>query len=158
MSFDLRKFSFGGPAAIVSSMALIIGLDAATASRATVVTSLLIIGVGDNLTDSFSVHVYQESEKTGKSKAFQTTAANFATRAGVTSSFVLIYLFVPPSFAIKSCILWGFMLLSCLSFMLARVRDTSVAAEILEHSGLAVVVIALSKGIGACMPFLMGAS
>ena len=43
---DLRKFSFGGPAAIVTGMALIVGLDAATAAKSTVVTSLLIIGVG----------------------------------------------------------------------------------------------------------------
>ena len=37
---DLRKLSFGGSAAIVTSMGLIVGLDAATAAKATVVTSL----------------------------------------------------------------------------------------------------------------------
>jgi hypothetical protein len=65
-------------AAIVSSMALIVGLNAATASHATVVTSLLIIGIGDNLTDSFSFHIYQESEKHFKRKSFERMAANFA--------------------------------------------------------------------------------
>jgi len=157
MRFDIRKLSFGGPAAIVSSMALIVGLDAATASRATVVTSLLIIGIGDNLTDSLSVHIYQESEKSSKSKAFETTAANFVTRVVVTFSFVLLFLFVPALVAIDVCVVWGFILLSCLSVLLARVRGTSVVWGIVEHSALAMIVIALSKGIGVCMPFLMSA-
>ena len=52
---DLRKFSFGAPAAIVTGMGLIVGLDAATAAKATIVSSLLIIGIADNLTDSLSV-------------------------------------------------------------------------------------------------------
>ncbi len=155
MPFDIRKLSFGGPAAIVSSMALIVGLDAATASRATVVTSLLIIGIGDNLTDSLSVHIYQESEKSSRRKAFETTAANFITRAIVTFSFVLLFLYLPASVAIDVCVVWGFILLSCLSILLARVRGTSVVWGIVEHSGLAMIVIALSKGIGACIPFLM---
>lgn len=157
MRFDIRKLSFGGPAAIVSSMALIVGLDAATASRATVVTSLLIIGIGDNLTDSLSVHIYQESEKSSKRKAFETTAANFVTRVVVTFSFVLLFLFVPALVAIDVCVVWGFILLSCLSVLLARVRGTSVVWGIVEHSVLAMIVIALSKGIGVCMPFLMNA-
>jgi hypothetical protein len=157
MPFDIRKLSFGGPAAIVSSMALIVGLDAATASRTTVVTSLLIIGVGDNLTDSLSVHIYQESEKSSRRKAFETTAANFVTRAIVTFSFILLYLFTPASVAIDICVLWGFVLLSCLSVLLARVRETSAVWGIAEHSALAMIVLALSKGIGFCMPFLMNA-
>ena len=61
--FDLRGVSFGSPAAIVTSMALIVGLDAATATKAQVVGALLIIGIADNLTDSLSVHIYQEAER-----------------------------------------------------------------------------------------------
>lgn len=54
---DLRRLSFGGPAAIVTSMALIVGLGAATAGKAAIVGSLLVIGLADNLTDSLSVHL-----------------------------------------------------------------------------------------------------
>src|ERR1700732_1690668 len=67
---DLRSVSFGSPAAIVTCMGLIIGLDAATATKAAVLGSLLIIGVADNLTDSLSVHIYQEAERLGERRGF----------------------------------------------------------------------------------------
>ena len=58
-----RKFSFGGTSAVVTSMGLIIGLGAAGAGKATIVSGLLIVGFADNMTDSLSIHMYQEAEK-----------------------------------------------------------------------------------------------
>ena len=84
------RISFGGTAAIVTSMALIAGLDAAHAGRATMVSALLIAAVADNLTDSLSVHTYQESERLEQREAFVGTLTNFATRFIVCLSFVLI--------------------------------------------------------------------
>ena len=54
---DLRKLSFGSPAAITTSMGLIVGLGSATALKSTIITSLLIIGIADNLTD-FTERLY----------------------------------------------------------------------------------------------------
>ena len=105
---DLRSVSFGSPAAIVTSMGLIIGLNAATAGKAAVVGSLLIIGIADNLTDSLSVHIYQESEKLAQRRAFATTVANYIARLLVTLSFVLLVLLLPGPVAIFACTLWGF--------------------------------------------------
>ena len=89
---DLRKVSFGGPVAIVTSMGLVVGLDAATAAKATVVSTLLIIGIADNLTDSLSVHIYQESERLPEREAFVTTVANFFAWFLVSISFIAIVL------------------------------------------------------------------
>ena len=58
-----RIFSFGSTSAIVTSMGVIIGLGAATARTATIVSSLLIFAVADNISDSLSIHMYQEAEK-----------------------------------------------------------------------------------------------
>jgi VIT1/CCC1 family predicted Fe2+/Mn2+ transporter len=154
---DLRKLSFGGPAAIVASMALIVGLDAATAAKTTVVAGLLIIGVADNLTDSLSVHIYQESEKLAQRKAFATTVANFFTRLLVTLSFVSLFLQLPTTAAIYVCLAWGFLLLSGLSWLLARVRGVAAFPEIWKHSVVAVAAIAASKAIGDWLPGMVGA-
>jgi hypothetical protein len=51
------RISFGGTAGIVTSMALIVGLDAANAGRAAIMSALLIAAVADNLTDSLSIHM-----------------------------------------------------------------------------------------------------
>jgi VIT1/CCC1 family predicted Fe2+/Mn2+ transporter len=155
MMLDLRKLSFGGPGAIVTSMALIVGLDISTAAKTTVVTSLLIIGIADNLTDSLSVHIYQESERMAERQALRTTVGNFLTRLTVALSFIFLFLLFPTSIAIYICVAWGFILLSALSCLIARVRHASAISEVWKHSAVALVVIALSKAIGAWLPAMM---
>jgi VIT1/CCC1 family predicted Fe2+/Mn2+ transporter len=145
---DLPSVSFGSPAAIVTSMALIIGLDAATVTKAAMIGSLLIIGVGDNLTDSLSVHIYQESKRLAERQAFRTTLANYIARLVLSMSFVLLVFLLPRSFIIYVSIVWGFSLLSGLSYLLARARHVSAFPEIYQHVGVAIVVIVISKAIG----------
>ena len=146
--FNVRTVSFGGTAAIVTSMGLIVGLDAATATSATLLGGILIAGLADNLTDSLSVHVYQESEKLPERDAFRTTAVNFAVRAALSFSFVLLLVSLPRTIAVQVSLIWGFVMLSCLSYLVARMRSVSPFGEIWKHGAVAVVVIVLSKMIG----------
>ena len=154
--FDLRWISFGSPSAIVTSMALIVGLDTATATRMTVLASLLIIGIADNLTDSLSVHIYQESERLAEKHAFRTTVANFAARFAVSLSFILLFLVLPTVVAVYACLAWGGFLLSWLSYLLAKARGVGPLSEILKHLGVAVAVIVLSSAIGLLIRSLAG--
>lgn len=153
---ELRKLSFGGPAAIVTGMALIVGLDAATVAKSTVITGLLIIGIADNLTDSLSVHIYQESERLAQRDAFRTTVANFFARFFVCITFIVILLLLPTSRAIPLSLIWGFVLLSVLSYFLARTRGVGAVSEILKHCAVALAVIATSGAIGAWLPAMIG--
>jgi hypothetical protein len=77
---DLRlpTMSFGAVSAIVTSIGLIIGFGAAGISKSTIIAGLLIFGLADNLTDSLSIHIYQESEKLEEHAAFKATLSNFA--------------------------------------------------------------------------------
>ena len=157
---ELRKLSFGGSAAIVTGMALIVGFDAATVAKSVVVTGLLIIGIADNLTDSLSVHIYQESEGLSEGlierDAFRTTVANFFARLFVCIAFVAVLLLLPASIAIPVSLILGFALLSVLSYFLARARGVSTISEILKHCAVAFAVIAISKAIGAWLPAVVG--
>jgi VIT1/CCC1 family predicted Fe2+/Mn2+ transporter len=154
--FDLRWVSFGSPSAIVTSMALIVGLDTATASRATVLASLLIIGIADNLSDSLSVHIYQESEQLVQAHAFRTTIANYLARFTVAMSFFFLFLALPTGPAVYISIVWGFVLLALLSYLLAKVRKVSAISEIIKHTGVAAVVVLVSKVMGMAIRGLTG--
>jgi len=145
---DLRGLSFGGTAALVTSMGLVVGFDAVTAAKSTIISGLFIVGLADNLTDSLSVHVYQESERLPEKEAFRTTVTNFIARFGISLSFVAIFVFAPASAAVFLCIAWGFTLLSCLSYFLARARAVSPSLEIVKHTAVAMLVIVISKIIG----------
>jgi VIT1/CCC1 family predicted Fe2+/Mn2+ transporter len=149
---DLKRFCFGGPAAIVTSMALIVGLNAATAAKQAIVTSLLIIAVADNLTDSLSLHLFQESERKAEREAFVTTLVNFLTRLVISATFVVILLLLPTPLDVCASTLWGFVLLSALSHLLARSRQVGSATAIIKNCLIALGVIAASTVIGDWIP------
>jgi VIT1/CCC1 family predicted Fe2+/Mn2+ transporter len=145
---QIRNFSFGATAAIVTSIGLIVGLDAATAAKATILSGLLIIAIADNLTDSLSVHIYQESEQLEPRAAFHATLTNFAARLGLSLSFAFLVLILPLRVAVIASILWGLLLLTGLSYVVARSRKLPVLREIAKHVAIAVIVMASSKTIG----------
>lgn len=155
---DLRGVSFGSPAAIVTSMALIVGLDAATVTRAAVIGALLIIGIADNLTDSLSVHIYQEAERLAERQAFRTTVKNFAARLVVAVSFVFLFVLFRPALAVHACVLWGFFLLSALSYLLAKSRGVRPLPEIGKHAAVALIVIVVGKGLGVLIRTMIGSA
>lgn len=142
------RVSFGGTAAIVTSMALIAGLEAADAGRAGVISGLLIAAVADNLSDSLSVHMYQESERLEQKDAFIGTVANFATRFVVCVSFVVIVVFLPKHLATVWGVAWGLLLLTTLTCILARYRKVNAVSEVIKHVGVAVAIIIVSQRVG----------
>lgn len=142
------RISYGGSAAIVTSMALVSGLDAAGATKSVAVSALLIAALADNLTDSLSIHIFQESEQLEQKEAFAGTVTNFVTRLLVCLSFALLVGFLPISIAVESIIVWGMSLLAALTFMVARERKVGVLLEIAKHLLVAAAVIIVSKAIG----------
>ncbi len=142
------RISFGGTAAIVTSMALIAGLDAAHAGKASLVSALLIAAVADNLTDSLSVHMYQESERLAQREVFIGTLSNFATRLIVCLSFVLMAALLPDHVSAVWGLLWGVFLLVILTYVLARYRNVSALSEVAKHLGGALAIILVSRQVG----------
>ncbi len=146
--FKPASVSFGGTAAIVTSMGLISGLAAANGSRASVMGALLIAAVADNLTDSLSVHMYQEAERLEQREAFLGTLANFGTRLLLCLTFVLIVAVFGVPAAAGWGIVWGMALLSGLTYLVARHRGVSALSEVGKHVTVAIVVIVVSQVLG----------
>lgn len=146
------RFSFGGTAAVVTSMALIMGLQAAAATRPAIVSGLLIVAVADNLSDSLSIHMYQESESLEPKAAFRSTVTNFATRLLATLAFILLVVSVPRPLMVPASIAWGLGLLVILSFFIARQRGQGPISEAFKHVLAAAVIIGISRTIGAWIP------
>lgn len=142
-------FSFGGTAAIVTSMGLILGLEAAASSRQAMVSALLIVALADNLSDSLSVHVYQEAEHLESREAFRSTAANFVARLLVALSFVALVVAVPAVVLAAVTLAWGFLLLAWLTYLIARARGARADKEIGKHVLVAAIVLGISRWLGS---------
>ena len=146
---NLRRISFGATSATVTSMGLIIGLGAAAAEKATILSGLLIVALADNLTDSLSLHVYQEAERLNGRAAFRATLTNFSARVLVALTFVLVVVLLPAPYASIAALGWGVLLLATLSYLVAKTRAVSPWSEVGKHLGIAALVIGASRMIGA---------
>ena len=145
----LTTLSYGGTAAIVTGMGLVVAFDAGTTSKATLVSSLLVVAIADNLADSLAIHVYQESENLDPRKAFRSTVANYVTRLVVAGSFVILAVVMPAPGLVPVVLAWGMALLCALTYFVARARGVAPGLEVLKHLAVAIVVIVVSRGIGA---------
>ena len=141
----ISRISFGSTAAIVTSMALITGLNAAGTAKSILISALLIAALADNLTDSLSIHIYQESARLDEREAFISTLSNFITRLLGSLSFVLIVVVFPPNVVVPGSVVWGMLLLGVLSYFLARERNVRILPEVIKHLVVAAVAIIISK-------------
>jgi len=150
-----RRFSYGGTAAVVTSMALIGGLSAADATKPIIVSALLIAALADNLTDALSIHIFQESEALDDKDAFAGTLANFVARLLLCLSFVALVGLFPLAHAAPVAIAWGMLLLAALTYLVARERKTRPLPEVVKHLVVASAVIiaswAIGHGVGAVL-------
>ena len=137
----MKRISYGSTAAIVTGMALITGLSGVGSVKST------IAALADNLTDSLSIHIYQESEHLNGRDAFIGTLTNFATRLLLSLSFVVIVIFFQPKAVVCVAVAWGLFLLGVLTFLVARERNAGIFSEIVKHLSLAVAVLMISKAI-----------
>jgi hypothetical protein len=142
------RISYGGTAAVVTSMALIGGLGAADATKPVIVSALLIAALADNLTDALSIHMFQESERLPEHDAFRGTVSNFVTRLLLCISFVALVGSFPLAQVARIATAWGMLLLAILTYLVARERRAKPWLEVVKHLFIASAVIIVSGAIG----------
>jgi vacuolar iron transporter family protein len=156
--FNSAKYSFGATSAIITSLALITSLNINSAAKLGVVGSLLIVALADNISDTLGIHIFQEGESFKKKEVWISTGTNFLTRLLVVAVFVLLVIFFPPSIALFLSILYGFLVLTFISIVIAKKRQTSALKSVLEHLLIATVVIIASKLVGGIIRSLYSTS
>lgn len=139
------KFSFGATSGIITNLGIIVGLDKVTHPRLSIIGAILIVAIADNISDSLGIHIYQESECLSQKEVWSSTVTNFITRFLVSLSFIVLVLMMPLAFAVTCSVIWGFFLLSILSYTIARIRGVNPRQAIFEHLCIASVVILASN-------------
>jgi hypothetical protein len=143
----VSDFSFGAVSAVITCLALITSLDTAATSKLAVIGSLCVIALADNISDTLGIHIYQEGEYTSFRKVWRLTASNFLARLCVIAVFILFVLLLPPMVAIICSIIYGFFILTVISYLVAQKRQVKPFKIIAEHIAIAIVVLVLSKYI-----------
>jgi VIT1/CCC1 family predicted Fe2+/Mn2+ transporter len=142
------KFSFGATSAIITNLGLITGLDTLTHPRLSIIGGILLIALADNISDSFGIHIYQESECIGSKEVWLSTLSNFLTRIFVSLVFIILIAALPIGLAVACSMAWGLTLLAVMSYVIAKDRKVNPFQAIFEHISIAIVVITLSHFVG----------
>jgi VIT1/CCC1 family predicted Fe2+/Mn2+ transporter len=135
------KFSFGMTSATVTDLALIVGLNQTANAKMSIIAAILIIALADNISDSLGIHIFQESERIDRKEIWLSTSTNFITRILVSLTFMLLVIFLPMNLAVISSIVWGLLLLTFLSYTVAKDEGINPSLEVIKHLGIAILVI-----------------
>ena len=145
----LVGLSFGITSAAITTLGLIVGLEAATSSLKVVLGGILTIAIADAFSDALGIHISQESEKSNTVKeVWIATIVTFFAKFLFALTFAVPFLFLPISQAMSAGIIWGLFIIVALSFYLARKEKENPLWSIGEHLLIAVVVIFLTHQAG----------
>ncbi len=150
MKLSVRKgFSFGLTSAIITTLGLIVGLYSGTHSRIVVIGGILIIAIADALSDSLGIHVSEEAEnKHTAREVWESTLSTLLSKFFFAFTFVIPVLLLELGTAVIVSIAWGMLLLSALSFRIARAGKNNPWSVISEHLAVALLVIAVTFYLG----------
>ena len=145
---EARKYIFGATTAIITNMALIIGLHNSANAKMGIIGGLLVIAIADNISDALGIHIYQEAEDINYREVWIGTFTNFLARFFVSLGFILIVWFAPADIGMYLALSYGLTLLAVFSVIIARIKKKSALASVIEHLGIAIGVMVLSKYVG----------
>lgn len=143
----LSNFSFGAVSAVITCLALITSFDINDKSKLIVIGSLSVVALADNISDTLGIHIYQEGEFSSFRKVWKVTLSNFIARLCVILMFMLFVFILPPMLAVACSILYGFLILTGISYLVAQKRHVAPKPIIVEHIVIALLVLGLSKYI-----------
>lgn len=140
---------FGATSGVITTLGLITGLNSGTQSITAVLGGILVIAVADSMSDALGIHIAEEADpETGPQHVWSATITTFITKFVFALSFAIPLLLLPLGPAVLASIAWGMFVIIVLSYYLARSQGEAPLAIILEHLGIAILVIVLSHFIG----------
>lgn len=138
------KFSFGGTSGIITNLAIIIGLNTLSNAKISIIGSLLVVALADNISDTLGIHIYQESEGLTKKEIWISSLTNFLARFLVSLGFIFIVYFLPINLAVTVSTVYGLFVLSIISYLISKRKKVNPWQAITEHIIIALVVMFLS--------------
>lgn len=136
------------------------GLDSATNSVMVVIGGIIIISVADGLSDSLEMHISTESnqknpfKKKSKLSLLKIALATFFTKLVFGLSFLIPIFLFDLRTAIIVNIVYGLLLLTILSYKIAKDNKENPLHTIIEHLTVAIGVLIVSSFIGTTVSMI----
>jgi VIT1/CCC1 family predicted Fe2+/Mn2+ transporter len=140
---------FGVTSGVITTLGLIVGLHAGTHSTLAVVGGVITIAVADACSDALGIHISEEGEHMHSTREiWHATLATFLSKFLMALTFLVpLWLCSLPT-AIVVSIGWGLIVITLLSYQLARSQGVQPGKVVGEHLAIAIVVVALTHALG----------
>ena len=125
-----------------------VGLHSQANAKISIIGGILVIALADNISDSFGIHIFQESENVDTLEVWISTFLNFSSRFLISLGFIALILLLPLNTAIIASIVLGLILLAALSYLITKNEGKNPYLAILSHVLTAIFVIIVSNFAG----------
>jgi len=140
---------FGATSGVITTLGLIAGLNAGTHSMTAVLGGIFVIAVADSMSDALGIHLAEEADANATADhIWAATVSTFLNKLVFALSFAVPLLLLPLEQAVIASVVWGMVVITVLSYFIARAQKASAVAIIAEHLGIALLVVVLSHLIG----------
>lgn len=150
-------FSFGLTSGVITTLGLMVGLYASTSLKSVVIGGILAIAIADSFSDALGIHVSEESEnKHSTREIWEATLSTFFFKLFFALTFVVPVLLLELPTAILISLAWGFLLLTAISYNIAKKRKEKPIKVIFEHVAIATLVIIATNYVGGLINKVFG--
>jgi VIT1/CCC1 family predicted Fe2+/Mn2+ transporter len=141
--------TFGLTSGVITTLGLIVGLHSGTHSRAVIIGGIITIAIADAFSDALGMHLHEESENdhTG-AEIWASTFATLVAKFVMAGTFLVPILLFDLSTAISISLLWGAVVLTALSYKLARSQKQHPLRVITEHLVIGALVVLTTHAVG----------
>ena len=134
-----------------------VGLHSGTNSKLAVIGGILTIAIADAFSDALGIHISEESEGRHASKEiWESTLFTFSSKLTFALTFLIPVLLLELWTAVVVGIVWGLLVLSLLSYRIAREQKGSSWKVVSEHFIVALVVIVTAHYAGDWLSLALG--
>ncbi len=142
-------FGFGITSGIITTLGLIVGLQAGTHSRSVVIGGILAIAIADSISDALGVHVSEESvEKRPEKDVWLSTLSALVAKFIFAMTFVVPILLFQLTTAVIVSVIWGLSVLTISSLYVAKVQEVKPWKVIVKHLLIATIVVVATQLTG----------
>ncbi len=144
--------SFGLASGVITTIGLMVGLNAGTASKMVVLGGILTIAIADSMSDAMGIHMSEESENVHTTKQIWTsTITTFLAKLIIALTFAVPVLLFELQTAIVVSIIWGLSLVIVSTYFSAKKQKTGALGPIIEHFIVVILVILATNFVGGAI-------
>lgn len=150
MNHSVKKgFSFGLTSGIITTLGLMVGLEASTSSKIAVLGGILAIAIADAFSDALGIHISEEAEiEHTRKEIWQATFSTFITKFFFAMTFAVPVLLFSLTSAILVGIAWGLLVITAYSIYLAKKQKIKAYKVVFEHISITILVVIATHYLG----------